>query len=349
MTVHGDAPGRFEDIVADRLVHAYGLSVAAVARIPFGAETDNFTARLSDGGGVFVKVYRTGQDLERQSVRVESARFARAQGVPTPAVVPDRAGQALSREREPVLSVWEFVAATPSTRPWTLRVAENLGLTLGRLHRAFAHHPAAPRLVPVRPLWWDRDIRSALDVADALLRRIGEPRTQADAARRDQVATRRADFEAHAPGLTAGLPRVVVQPVHYDFTRPNLLVHPDDTIAAVIDLHDRIAPPAWELGRVAFDPLTVATTDDWPTTALTLIAAYRSENPDLPTEQITACARMALLQAMQSFYGVREHYERPDPVHQADLDGYWHRRWQMTRRLLAALTDIEDALKASTR
>jgi homoserine kinase type II len=323
--------------------------VVAVERIPFGVETDNFTARLSDGGRVFVKVYRSGQDLERQTVRVESTRHAHAHGVPTAAVVPDRAGRAISPGPGPALSVWEFVTAAPSAHPWTPRLAENLGLTLGRLHRVFAHHPSALRLVPVRPLWWDRDPGHALGIADEVLRRIGEPRTPADAARREQVATRRADLVTHAPGLIAGLPRVVVQPVHYDFTRPNVLVEPDDTIAAVIDFHDCVAPPAWELGRIAFDPLTVATGDDWPARALTAVAAYRSENPDLPVDQVVACARMALLQAMQSFFGVREHYERPDPVHQADLDGYWHRRWQMTRRLLDSLTDIEDALWTSTR
>lgn len=333
--------------MADRLVRAYGLDVAVVERVPFGAETDNFSVRLTDGGRVFAKVYRDGDDLDRHAVRLESTQFARTQGVPTPAVVPDRAGRTLSREPGPALSVWEFVAAKTSTRPWSPRLAEDLGLTLGRLHRAFARHPVARRLVAVRPLWWERDPARALDIADALLRRIGEPRTQADAARRDQVAVRRADLAAHAPGLTAGLPPVSTQPVHYDFTRPNVLVGLDDTVAAVIDLHDCIAPPAWELGRIAFDPLTVATTDDWPGTALTLVAAYRSENPDLPADQVVACARMALLQAMQSFYGVREHYERPDPVHQRDLDGYWHRRWQMTRRLLDTLPDIETALRTS--
>ncbi|MGW1993731.1 phosphotransferase enzyme family protein [Embleya sp. NPDC001921] len=347
MTTHDGTPGRFEDVVADRLVRAYGLDVAVVERVPFGAETDNFSVRLTDGGRVFAKVYRDGDDLDRHAVRLESTQFARTQGVPTPAVVPDRAGRTLSREPGPALSVWEFVAAKTSTRPWSPRLAEDLGLTLGRLHRAFARHPVARRLVAVRPLWWERDPARALDIADALLRRIGEPRTQADAARRDQVAVRRADLAAHAPGLTAGLPPVSTQPVHYDFTRPNVLVGLDDTVAAVIDLHDCIAPPAWELGRIAFDPLTVATTDDWPGTALTLVAAYRSENPDLPADQVVACARMALLQAMQSFYGVREHYERPDPVHQRDLDGYWHRRWQMTRRLLDTLPDIETALRTS--
>jgi len=336
-----------EDLVADRLVRVYGLDVRAVERVPFGVETDNFTVHLVDGGRVFAKAYRPGQDLDVQLLRVESTGFARERGIPTPAVVPDSEGLLISPSPAPALSVWEFVDASPSGLPWSRRLAEDLGVTLGRLHRVFAEHPAAARFTVIRPLWWERDPRRALDVADAVLRRIGDPRTPGDAARCDQVATRRSDLVAHAPRLTAGLPPAWVAPVHYDFTRPNVLVARDDTVAAVIDFHACVAPPAWELGRIAFDPLTVATSDDWPTIALTLVDAYRSENPELLAAQVTACARMALLQAMQSFFGVREHYERPDPVHQADLDSYWHRRWQMTRHLLNALPDIEDALRGS--
>jgi len=341
-----NTPQSVEDLVADRLGRAYGLGARAIERVPFGVETDNFIAHLTDGGRVFAKVYRPGQDLDVQLLRVESTGFARECGIPTPGVIPGNDGHLISRGPERALSVWELMDARPSASPWSLHLAEDLGVTLGRLHRVFADHPAAARFTMIRPLWWERDPRRALDVADSVLRRIGDPRTPGDAARRDQVATRRADLVAHAPRLTAGLPPAWVRPVHYDFTRPNVLVA-RETVAAVIDFHACMAPPAWELGRIAFDPLTVATSDDWPTAALTLVGAYRSENPDLPAAQVAACARMALLQAMQSFFGVREHYERPDPVHQADLDGYWHRRWQMTRRLLDALPDIEDALRAS--
>jgi len=92
MTTAEQATDRIEDRVARRLGDAYGLDVVAVERVPFGVETDNFSVRLGDGGRVFAKAYRAGEDLRRQGTRVASARFARERGVPVPAVIPDRSG-----------------------------------------------------------------------------------------------------------------------------------------------------------------------------------------------------------------------------------------------------------------
>lgn len=88
------------------------------------------------------------QDLERQIVRVESTRQAHAHGVPTAAAVPTMPAGRSPPEPESALPVREFATAAISVHAWTPRLAENLGLTLGRLHRVSAQHSSTRRPIP---------------------------------------------------------------------------------------------------------------------------------------------------------------------------------------------------------
>lgn len=98
------------------------------------------------------------------------------------------------------------------------------------------------------------------------------------------------------------------------------------------------------MGRAAFDPRTVATSTEWAACALAMARAYRSEHPSLPMREVRACARIALLYMLFSFYGATTaEYDLPGAA-EADLKRHWRERQIAIRRLLSDLEDLEDEL-----
>lgn len=338
----------------DVLVEQYAFPAQVeVQRVAAGTETDNFTAQVVPGGQrFFVKVRRRGYPHGYQERLLElEQRARRSAGVrlPVPRAVESRDGLLLVPVGERALSVHDFVDdARTSVSAWTPEEAADIGRVLGRLHGWLADCGAAG--LPVPELWWSKPaaktVASARRAVDAVheLQRAGQA-THADAVRLDQLLTRIDDVERHRGRLVDGLPPVERQLVHGDFSRPNLLMR-GRRLAAVLDPRMRMLPAAWELGRVAFDPLTVAESETaaWMGSAVAMVAAYQEANPKLAPEQVTACARMALLHALLSTYGVFEHYLDPDPVDQTALDLYWDHRARMVRAVLEHLEDIEGEL-----
>lgn len=163
---------------------------------------------------------------------------------------------------------------------------------------------------------------------------------------RDHLDQRRGDLRAHVPGLREHLPETLVeQALHADLTRTNLITLAD-AVTGVIDFRCASAMPAWELGRAAFDPRTVATSSEWVTCALAMVRAYRSEHPSLPMREVRACARIALLYMLFSFYGATTaEYDLPQEA-EADLKRHWSERQIAIRRLLGDLEGLEDELTA---
>lgn len=340
----------------DVLAEHYDLPVATeIERIAEGTETDNFTVLVhGTGRRYFAKVRRPGYSHDYQTRMLaldQQARRSTRARLPAPKTLTDRQGRLLVPVGERAVSVQDFVAdAHTSPKAWTADEAAEVGSVLGRFHRWLADRGTDGMLVP--ELWWSnppsRSIASARRAVDAihLLQREGRA-TEEDAVRLDQLLTRVRDIERHHSRLVEGLPPVVRQLVHGDFTRSNLLLR-GSRVAAVLDPRFRALPAAWELGRIAFDPLTVAESDTgaWLAAAVATVAAYRDTNRQLAPEQVAACARMALLHALLSTYGVYEHYLDPDPVDQAGVDLYWDRRARMVVSLLEHLGTVEGELAA---
>jgi hypothetical protein len=123
----------------------------------------------------------------------------------------------------------------------------------------------------------------------------------------------------------------------------NILFDADD-LTAVTDFR----PPdpfliAYELGRMAFYPTTVAWDENWPKAAATLIRSYLQTNPRVPALDIRACVRVALLQLLGSLYGVPQHYLNPG-LFPHDLDEFWFLRHRTAGILLDHLPDTDDLL-----
>ncbi|WP_327417612.1 hypothetical protein [Streptomyces sp. NBC_01233] len=73
-----------------------------------------------------------------------------------------------------------------------------------------------------------------------------------------------------------------------------------------------------------------------------------SENPTLPVADVLACARIAVLYMLFSFYGATTaEYDLPDEA-EADLQRHWSERQTSIRRLIESLADLEDALATET-
>ena len=64
----------------------YGIEVVSLGRIEAGTATDNYVASGRAGRRWFVKVYRDPRTLPSELEAIELAMFARAGGVPVPAV-----------------------------------------------------------------------------------------------------------------------------------------------------------------------------------------------------------------------------------------------------------------------
>jgi len=124
---------------------AYGIEVVSLGRIEAGTATDNYVASGRAGRRWFVKVYRDPRTLPSELEAIELAMFARAGGVPVPAVHRSLDGELVAALTNPfAVSPWDYVddAVTAEGELRGARWAA-VGTVLGRLHRRLAEHPAA--------------------------------------------------------------------------------------------------------------------------------------------------------------------------------------------------------------
>lgn len=196
--------------------------------------------------------------------------------------------------------------------------------------------------------WRTGSVEEALAKCDTVLDTACRQQADSLDQLRGQIAQRREDLQTQVGRLRAHLPEdLVEQALHADLSRTNLLVQAG-VVTGVIDFRAARALPAWELGRAACDPRTLANSDHWADCVLAMAAAYRSENPTLPIAEVRHCARIALLYMLFSFYGATTaEYDLPDEA-EADLQRYWSERQRGIRRLVENLVDLEDALAAET-
>ncbi|MCM2431089.1 phosphotransferase enzyme family protein [Streptomyces sp. RKAG337] len=328
------------------LASAYGLHGAVLERLPVGQVTVNYRAHVGNGDQVlFVKHYQGSEsDLGAEQAAVDQTQLAGLHQVPVASVRPSVNGDTVVRQDGIAVSVWEWVPGTvveDGLNPAQQRAA---GTTLGRIHTAFADHPAGSGPSAKLEKWLRPDIDKLEATAVKLLGIAGE-RAQRDAFDEQALRTlaeRRAVLH-RIPELLDGLPPLTTQVLHGDYSAVNLLFQGDE-LTAVLDF----LPPdpflvAYELGRIAFDPRTVVLDEGWIAAGVNLVGAYLETNPLVPAADVTACARVALLQLMTSLYGVKQHYLKPGLL-QEDLDQFWLLRHAAAQRLLAGLGEVESAL-----
>lgn len=329
-------------LTADVLEERYGFVVEVVEPVPMGTNTINRRVLTADGLRLFVKQYPSMADLDAARAAWDMSEYCRAAKLPVPRVWPDVDGNLVAIAED---SAWAVIDEAPGrvvTSAMTVACAEQIGLVTGRMHRVLAAYPLPRRVQQSR--WRSGPVEDALAKCDAVMARAirqGHDRPGLLSADLDH---RRADLRTHVNRLREHLPGTLVeQALHADLSRTNLIILAD-AVTGIIDFHCATGMPAWELGRAAFDPRTVATSTEWTACALAMVRAYHSENPSLPLPEVRACARIALLYMLFSFYGATTtEYDLPQEA-EADLKRHWRERQTAIRHLLNDLDGLEDAL-----
>jgi Ser/Thr protein kinase RdoA (MazF antagonist) len=336
------------------LAEAYGLTDITLDRLVSGSQTDNYRGVLSSGETVFVKAGRSDPAFRYSHTEArtsaELSEIARTSGVPAPAVRRNREHDLVTRTPNGVLTVWDFIPSDPQTRPLTPHRAEEAGWILGRLHRRFAELPAQDRRRR-GDKWISGDPDGPIGDARAVLETIENlpcP-TSADLDRYERLQRRVERLEA-LPDLRRDLPESITHGLgHGDYTRVNLLWRGDRVVGVLDFLGDDVAL-AWELGRIAFDTLTVATSPTWRQAASACMYGYKQANPHLSSDDFLAAPLMMALHALCSLYGVHEHYHCPNPIREVQEDNtqYWINRDTAVMRVLdnldALRSDLSDLL-----
>jgi homoserine kinase type II len=339
-----DEAGWGEALTADVLEDRYGLVVDVVEPVHMGTDTINRRVLTDDGLRLFVKQYPAMADLDEARNAWDMSEYCRAAKLPVPRVWPDTDDNLVTIAEG---SAWAVVDEAPgrvTTSAMTVPLAEHIGIVMGRMHRTLAAYPLPKRVQQTR--WRTEPVEDALAKCDNVMARaMRQGHDRPDQLRVD-LDQRRADLRTHANGLREHLPETLVeQALHADLTRTNLITLAD-AVTGIIDFRCARAMPAWELGRAAFDPRAVATSTEWTACALAMVSAYRSEHPSLPMQEVRACARIALLYMLFSFYGATTaEYNLPRDA-ELDLKRYWSERQTAIRRLLGDLEGLEDDLTA---
>ncbi|MCC0094619.1 phosphotransferase [Streptomyces flavotricini] len=343
-TVHDEE--QQNEFVAEVLELRYGLSADGIERVPptdLGAVI-NRRVLTSGGDRVYIKEYPGGGTLHEVRAALDMAQFCFAAQLPVPRVWPDESGDVLSEFGG---SAWAVVSEAPgriSPHVMSGPQAEHIGMVLGRMHRVLAAYPLPQSSQPRR--WSSHPVEGALAECDALLRRLPAQLLNGPTSLRTDLAQRADDLRGEAERLRSGVPRDLVEhAIHGGFTPRHVLLV-TDVVTGVIGFRCQSGMPAWELGRIALDPRTVAGNDEWLGGVIALVSAYRSENPTLPVRDITASARIALLHMLFSFGGAKT----TTCCTSLEADGLRH-RWAdqqaAIRRVLTSLDDLEEALRST--
>jgi Ser/Thr protein kinase RdoA (MazF antagonist) len=292
-------------------------------------------------GPVFVKTYPLRADFAYELLNIDVVRGLGHAGIPTIAPIPTTTGELIHRQTGLAMSVWQWTDAVPAGH-LTQPQATAVGYTLARLHRTL-DQMQLPTLPVNREHARTTPVEHITAAFDDLLQSATH-RAEPGSATITMQLRRRLTVLRQLPELRAGLPRLRLARVHGDLASPNLLFH-HDSLVAVIDPRVQLADRARELGRIAFDPHTVATTHAWPQIGLATVAGYLDAGGPLPAAEATASARLALLHALTSTYPLHDTLTRPKPPRLlAQQDRYWCQRSITVDRMLAALPQLEQQL-----
>lgn len=327
-------------VTADVLEERYGLVADVVEPVHMGTDTINRRVLTDDGIRLFVKEYRSGADLEAARTAWDMSEYCRAARLPIPRVWDDADGNLVTIAQG---SAWAVVDEAPgrvTTSAMTVPLAEHIGTVMGRMHRVLAAYPLPQRVQQSR--WRTSTAEEAVAKCDTVMAAALRQGHEGLEHLRTDLAQRREDLKDHVHRLRKHLPGTFVeQALHADLSRTNMIVLAD-AVTGVIDFRGATGMPAWELGRAAFDPRTVATSPKWKACALAMVSAYHEENPSLPQGEVRACARIALLYMLFSFYGATTAEYGLHSEAETDLKRHWNERQTAIRRMLNSLSDLDD-------
>ncbi|MEU9410112.1 phosphotransferase [Streptomyces sp. NPDC048281] len=331
-----------ETLTAEVLATRYGAVAEIIEPVHMGTDTVNRRVLTDDGLRLFVKQYSSTANLDAARDAWDMSEYCRAAKLPVPRVWPDMDDNLVTIARGSTWAVVDEVPGAVNTSAMTVPLAEHIGVVMGRMHRVLAAYPLPGRSQHAR--WRTESVDDAMTRCDTVMvRSMQQGHHDLDQLRAD-IEQRREDLRGQVRLLRERLPETLVeQALHADLSRTNLITLAD-SVTGVIDFRCATAMPAWELGRAAFDPRTVATSTDWTACALAMVRAYHSEHRGLPVREIRSCARIALLYMLFSLYGATTaEYDLPGPA-ESDLQRHWRERQITIRRLLTDLEDLEQAL-----
>jgi len=321
---------------------AYGFrAFRSVVQVATGDEASVWRAE-TERGPVCLKVLRSGRDTTDFGRRAMLMEHLRSAGLPFPRLIENANGGALTTFGSETVGTWAWSngSVQPSFDHASARSASRL---LARLHLALLRQPHIRAGEDGSPRWLTESAAVAADTCLALLEAISQLRRLHPVDLRYQSALReRLDDLKSVDDLRRSMPQLTSQLVHYDYTRPNLLFE-NRCVVAVLDLKGHVAPPIWELGKIAFEPQTVVQSADWLEVACAATAEYCAEDPRAFTT-VWSCARAVVLYNMFSFWGPWQRYVEGIRAEQDDMDCYWLNRHATARLLLANLGLVEDRL-----
>jgi Ser/Thr protein kinase RdoA (MazF antagonist) len=153
---------------------------------------------------------------------------------------------------------------------------------------------------------------------------------------------RRIELLAAAPLHLPRLAKLPTQVGHGDSSVLNFLFTDEGAVAGVVDF----GPPEpyfrdFELSRIAFDPETLASCDNWREIAQSALAAYLEVFPAARVPSLALGPALWLCHLLRSDLGVKQHLLDPHPTQQARLDRYWECRCAAAEILLRELAPLE--------
>ncbi|WP_246204130.1 phosphotransferase enzyme family protein [Streptomyces tailanensis] len=333
-------------VLADILDDQYGLSVDEIEPLHHDTVPAHWRVLTDDGLRLLVTEYWSSTEAEVALTAWDMSEYCRAARLPVPRVWPDKEGDLVTLAEG---SAWALADEAPgrvTALPMTVALAEHIGTVMGRMHRVLAAYPLPNRVQPTR--WQTGTVQDAVAQCDRVLATTLWRRHHRPGQLRDDLDQRREDLHAHVHRLRQELPAALVeQALHAELTRTSLIVLAD-AVTGITNFRGATGLPAWELGRAAFDPRTVANSPQWDACALAMVSAYLAEDPSLPLADVRACARIALLDMLFSFHGAIPAEPGVRTEAEADLKQTWSEQQTTIRRLLNGLPALDEALAGLT-
>ncbi|GAA3626583.1 hypothetical protein GCM10022419_135060 [Nonomuraea rosea] len=322
---------------ASFLTSEYNIVPSSVIPAGVGVESEVWRIARHHAPSLCLKWFRGPADrtvVERTVVMDLLAR----RGLPFPRIHRTRSGDVIStlEGRAVVVVSWIDGSILDELCETSAKAA---GAILAKIHDALAEE--RPSATTSLPSWQTNDVEDMIDRCRRLRARIRrlEERSVLDD-KIDRALAERIVILQEADDLRRGLPEIALEPLHFDYTRPNLLFQ-ESSLTGVLDLKGVPGYATWELGRIAFEPKTMVARRDWLDVALAAISAYQAYRR---RADIVAVARMTVLYNLFSLWGVANRYEGHNSVIPTNYEDYWLDRHASISTLMASLEEVEAAI-----
>jgi len=329
--------------VIDAVERQYGQSVVSFDRLPKGMGTVNWRLR-TNAGEYFLKQYPPAADLPGEAAALETSQRVRAAGIPAPLVLEAADGRLLWTGGDLAFALFEFVDGATSGVALSHAQMAQAGAILGRLHAYLRTEP--PPLRDITDEWLVIDETRKRQQLEKHLDTIARREVHDDFDRRTTALLhRRIELLPRIKNLLASLPPLTRQLLHGDYSVWNILFHGDELVAVVDFRPPERFLPAFEIGRAALNPETLAA-GAWLDKAVAFAEEYCAANREIARADVELAPHVWLGQLVRSEYGVKQHYVAP-LEYQADLDRFWFQRCEAAELILANLQNVSAAFAAA--